>query len=210
MSFYCIPLVENTLKGPPVSQRRLCVHACPFLTAPAETWIKARQYPHEANETVQIHRSTCVCIHGYEMFICDNSSFLPQLLFRHVKAKLSHLTGRWSKCKLLLCERSTTTRSYCKVHISNDNIMIVAKSALKARICALTPFHSYTCCTRVLRQRKRLFSESSSGVSFSLQKVVSQEVIPCCKTDCSISGNGCMSQENYNMPLTCSQPEMWQ
>lgn len=157
---------------------------------------------------LQIHRSTCICL-----WSDDVCSFLQQLLFGHVNAKVSHLTGRWGKGKLtlLLCERITTTWSYCRVHTSNDNIMIVAKNVLMCFIKKKTTlFCSYTCCTQVLRQCKRLFSESSSCFSLKHYKVVSQEVLPCCKTDCSISGDGCMSQENYNMPLTCSQPEMWQ
>lgn len=74
LSHYVLLLyrVENTLKDPLESQTRLCVHACPFLTAPAESWIKARQHPHEPNESLYC-RYTDLHVSVYDLMMSVHS-----------------------------------------------------------------------------------------------------------------------------------------
>lgn len=111
MSFHCIPYVGNTLRGLQVSQRRLCVHTCPFLPVVCS---KSRQAPPELNESTYCHADlhASVCIYEAK---CLSELFIPSAINVQACKSMQQsylivkrgLTGN----VLLFCERIPTIRT---------------------------------------------------------------------------------------------------
>lgn len=104
-------------------------------------------------------------------------------MFRHVKTCGDHISLKFEN----ICERIMAIRRYCKVQESSHSNTMAAVWVPKW----YNFIHIYAA-LHVLRE----YSLNRPATPF---KTVSQEAVPCCKKDCSIS------QENYTMRRSCSR-----